>query len=642
VPDRAERRRAVALAASVFAVYAWGACRTVYVGDSGDLATAVAVLGIPHPSGYPLYVLLGKGWSFLFFFLPLPWALSLFSAACAAAACAVVYSIGRDQGLRWLPSAFSALLLAFGPSFWAEANVQRVYALNALFLALATRRAFAWRREGRFRDLVLAFFLCGLGASNHLYMAVFGVVLLLFALGTDRSLARRPRRLLACAGAAAAGLLPYLYLPLRARASPLLAWGNPETAAGLLQVVARGDFWRRRWVAGPGDVLTVAADYARSLAAETAWAGAGLALLAIVLSKRRRWPVLLPLMAMAGNLFAMALHGSRTDLFLWHRYDIPSYLMVAILAGWGCQALTERLPARAPLLVLLAPLLLFAAGWRANDRSRYRIAEDYSSIILRTVPPGSHVIASDDNILFVLMYLNLGEGRRPDVDLILEGVGGMRLPPLAFHPERDAVFVTHHPNWRVAGLVMPAVGLLFRPWREGRPPPAPLPVPEWLEGERDPAVPKDYLTRNLIGNFHYMRGVTFEPTDWRSARREFRLAAEAAPDNDVLFYNLGLILWRNGLPLDALAAFRRSEAINPREIPSLSNPRASDRIRQLEEETSRLAALETRLAASPGPAGLSAGSAAWHRALAALLDEAGEPVAARGHRLRAEEASAGR
>ena len=32
------------------------------------------------------------------------------------------------------------------------------------------------------------------------------------------------------------------------------------------------------------------------------------------------------------------------------------------------------------------------------------------------------------------MYLNLGEGLRPDVDLILEGVGGRSLPPLAFNP----------------------------------------------------------------------------------------------------------------------------------------------------------------------------------------------------------------
>ena len=64
----AESRRALFVAALPFAAYAWGACRTAYVGDSGDLLTAIAVLGIPHPSGYPLYVLLAKLWSVVFFF----------------------------------------------------------------------------------------------------------------------------------------------------------------------------------------------------------------------------------------------------------------------------------------------------------------------------------------------------------------------------------------------------------------------------------------------------------------------------------------------------------------------------------------------------------------------------------------------
>ena len=41
------------------------ACRTVFVGDSGELAAAVHTLGVAHPPGYPLYVLLGKLFSVL-------------------------------------------------------------------------------------------------------------------------------------------------------------------------------------------------------------------------------------------------------------------------------------------------------------------------------------------------------------------------------------------------------------------------------------------------------------------------------------------------------------------------------------------------------------------------------------------------
>jgi len=637
---RSDAARAVLLSLAVFAVYAWGACRTIYVGDSGDLGTAVAVLGIPHPSGYPIYVLAGRLWSRLLFFLPLPWSLSLFSAAAAAAASGVLFRIAREEGLARMPALFSALLFAFGPSLWGEANVQRVYAGNALFVAGATLFALRWRRTRETKPLVVAFFLCGLGASNHLFMAVFGVALAVFAVANDPGLLRRPARLATCVAAAAAGLLPYLYLPLRAREHPLLAWGDPRTLGAFAKVVLREDFWRRRWVESAADVGAVLLDFGRSLAAETAWIGLPLAAVAVVLARRRRWPVLLPLLVVVGNFVSMTSHGSRSDLFIWHRYDIPSYFMVALLAGWGVSALAEILPRRAAGLLLAAPAVLFVTGFAAFDRSRYRIAEDYSQIILSTLPPGSRLIASDDNILFVLMYLNLAEGRRPDVDLILEGVGGMPLAPLAFDPDQDPVFVTHHPNWNMPALDMAPVGLLFRVWRAGRTRPPPLPVPDRLEGELDPRIPKDYLTQNLIGNFHYMRGVTAEESDWPAARREFAIAARAAPDNDVLFYNLGLIYARNGLYDDALASFRRSAAINDREIPSLTRPRAADRVKEAEAERGRIESLERSLARHESLARLAPGSPDYERALAALLEERGERAAARGLHLRAVQAEA--
>ena len=149
------------------------------------------------------------------------------------------------------------------------------------------------------------------------------------------------------------------------------------------------------------------------------------------------------------------------------------------------------------------------------------------------------------------------------------------------------------------------------------------------------------LTQNLIGNFHYMRGVTFENRNWPAARREFTLAAAAAPNNDVLFYNLGLIFRRNGLLDESVAAFHRSAEINPREIASLSRPVAADRVRELEGEARRLSALETQLVAGGSLSGLSPSSSAYHRGLAGLADERGEAAAARGHRLRAEEGEAG-
>src|SRR5437773_4527895 len=123
-------REALVVGVAAFAVYALGASRTIYVGDSGELVTAVAVLGIPHPSGYPLYVLLGKLWTLAVPIGSIAFRMSLFSAFWAAAACGMLYRLSRETRLSVPASILSALLLAFAPTFWAEANVQRVYALN--------------------------------------------------------------------------------------------------------------------------------------------------------------------------------------------------------------------------------------------------------------------------------------------------------------------------------------------------------------------------------------------------------------------------------------------------------------------------------------------------------------------------------
>ncbi len=611
------------------AVYAAGACRTVYVGDSGDLLTAIAVLGIPHPSGYPLYVLLAKLWSLALFFLPLPWSVSLFSAACAAAACALLYRAARGSGVGVGASAGAAWLLAFSPSFWAEANIQRVYALNALFLALALLLALRWRRERRDRDLLAAAFVCGLGASNHLEMGVTGLAIGIFVVSTDPAMLKRWRLIGGCVLAGVAGLLPYVYLPLRARAHPLLDWGHPVTPRNFVSVVLRSDFWGRAWIRGPEDLVPILRDYGWSLLRESAWVGAGLALLAIVAARQRGWPVLLPLLVMLANASTMTLHGSRSDLFIWHRYYIPSYVALALMAAWGWQTLSERTRPRLAALALLPPLALGVTGWRDNDRSRYRIGEDYSRTLLSTLPPGSHLIASDDNILFILMYLNLGEGLRPDVDLILEGVGGANLPPLAFNPDVDPVFTTHYPNWRTAELENVPVGMAFRAWRAGRPWPPVSPVKDRLDGELDPRVPKDYLTQNLIGNFHQMLAMTWETRDWPRAARELAEAAKAAPENDVLFYNLGLIYRRNGLLEEALAAFRRSDEINPREIASITRPRAAERAREVEAEIVDRNRLMAELGRSGIRSSLAPGSPEWRQAMAALLEARGRPTWAR-------------
>ena len=50
----------IGLALVSFVAYLATLSPSVYLGDSGELSAAAFCLGVPHGSGYPLYVLLGK------------------------------------------------------------------------------------------------------------------------------------------------------------------------------------------------------------------------------------------------------------------------------------------------------------------------------------------------------------------------------------------------------------------------------------------------------------------------------------------------------------------------------------------------------------------------------------------------------
>jgi tetratricopeptide (TPR) repeat protein len=579
--DRSDLWIAFASFVALFAIYAAGACRTIYVGDSGELVTAVYVLGIPHPTGYPLYVLLGKLWTVLVPVGSIALRMSLFSAACAATACALLFVAARRCGGDRLAALAAALSLAFSPSFWGEANIQRVYALNAAFLAAALLVAGVWVRRRDRWSFAVTMFVAALGAANHTYMAIFAIAFALFVLRTRPRFAFAPRTIAVGAAAVMLGLLPYLYLPLASRADPPLDWGDPETLERFLDVVLRRGFWERAWVESPADFLRAAADYALGLARELTWAGLPLAVLGLLVADRRRVPILLLVVAAGANLAVMAMHGSRSDLFIWHRYYIPSYLIAALLLALGTTAVLARLPRRARPLVFVLPLSLLVAGWRQFDRSDYRIAEDFSATLLAGIPPGASLAATDDNILFVLLYLTMVEGRRPDVNLILQGVGGASLPPLRFDPRREPLFFTHHPNWDSPDLQIVPAGLAFRVWpRDAEAPQVVLP-PDALPGADDPQIPKDYLTRNLIGQYYFMLAFDNERRDWARAAYNLERAMRAAPDNDVLFYNAGLLYERNGHLTEALRAFERSAAINPRHIPGSRNALASAMVARL-------------------------------------------------------------
>ena len=209
--------------------------------DSPMLQAEVLVLGIGHPTGYPTYMML----THLFTYLPMgdpAYRVSLASAVYGVAAMLIVYLVGLRLGGRAVAAAAGALAFALCATFWSQAVIPEVYTLEALLVALVILVLLVWRDRRDERYLLIIAFLLGLSLTHHLTSLLLVPAVPAFVLLTDRRVFSRTRLLLKCLGLFPLGLLPLLYLPIRAMMHAPLNEADPSTPWRLFLLVTGGSF----------------------------------------------------------------------------------------------------------------------------------------------------------------------------------------------------------------------------------------------------------------------------------------------------------------------------------------------------------------------------------------------------------------
>jgi hypothetical protein len=141
----------------VLAVGLFAACLALYLrtmapsiatlfDDSLEFPLVSHRLGIAHPTGYPLYTLLGK----LFTLGPwrnVGWSVNLLSVVAGALTVVLVYLIGRKLVRRRWPPLLGAVALAVSPVFWSQSVIAEVYSLNSALVAALLWLALRWARQ---------------------------------------------------------------------------------------------------------------------------------------------------------------------------------------------------------------------------------------------------------------------------------------------------------------------------------------------------------------------------------------------------------------------------------------------------------------------------------------------------------------
>jgi hypothetical protein len=607
---------ALATAGSALVAYGLTLCRTVYFGDSAELSAAAARLGVAHPPGYPLYLLLARCLVVLVPGEP-ALAVNLLSALAAAATAGLAAWLAQALGARG-PVAFAAGILAAGSRLvWAQSVMAEVYTLHAALLIGVLVAFERYEARGDRRSLLLGSYLLGLGLAHHLTIVYAGAAAIVLVLPRWKA---GWRALPAAAAVAGLGLTLYAVLLVRSRFDPPLDWGNPETLARLRDHVSARPYQFLVGKLRTPDMIRRLSEILGLLARDLHPALFP-AVLAGLVVLRRRPAVLLAFVLVIGLFIIHAVAYGIPDI---QAHLVPAAALLAVLAalglGAGLELAAQRTAPNAhrPWLLWVAPALalgLLAAHRAESDRHTHRSAREFGENLLRSLPERSVLLAEGDNQVFLLAYLTAAEGARPDVTIVdrdgnlLDDFYGVRgesgrpfigdfqearvavekqaIPAwLAEHPPRP-VFTSGRTNLPdQIPVIQASSGLLMRlrPRGESPDPAAPgpadtladFPPDPWARVEttaiRQDQVRGDPLTREVGARYWVRRGeAAFERHDHVAMAAAFDSALAVAPESPDLASYLGAFHAQNEMLERAIPLLQQAVRQNPLSVRGWTN-----------------------------------------------------------------------
>jgi hypothetical protein len=203
--DRPPYLWAVITALVVFVIYLATLAPTTAFWDTSEYIAAAKVLGIPHPPGNPLFVILAHAWGILPLAASYAVRINLFAAATSAAATGLWFLVAE----RWLRTIVPHRWARYGAAFggvlvgatswtvWNQSTVnEKVYTLSLLSIALVMWLVVRWGDDepGTHRDrwLVLIAYVLALTSTNHMMGVLALPALAVYVLWTDWRTVLRP------------------------------------------------------------------------------------------------------------------------------------------------------------------------------------------------------------------------------------------------------------------------------------------------------------------------------------------------------------------------------------------------------------------------------------------------------------------
>lgn len=452
----------------VFIIYLITLAPSVVQIDSGELAAVQITLGIAHPTGYPLYTILG----YLFSLMPLPitkiYQMNLLAAIyCAAAVGLFVQTVrfvldnlekfnlkkstevkkpkkkGRKENdtavvrktdqkdipeiVKLFASVFGGLILAFSKTFWFQSTSVEVYSLHLLLICsiiFVLLKAYLQNEEQKNIRQNYWFMLAvvlALGFSNHMTtLLILPAIAYLFFSKFGFNKISINKLLLMIAIFLPVLIFIYLYLPIRAAQQPILNWGNPIDLERILRHISGKQY--QVWLFSSMEAAKKQLVYFfSSLTHEF-----NIALIPIIIGVLFTYSYYKKLFTFLMVLFASTvLYSINYDIVDIDSYFLLAHISLAFFSAFGIIKLHSvlKLSNHKNLFVIITSLILtliFASfNFKKVDQSNTQIFEDYTKSLMNSMQKKSIVLSYQwDFFVSASYYFQNVESLRKDVTVI--------------------------------------------------------------------------------------------------------------------------------------------------------------------------------------------------------------------------------
>ncbi|HEX9912823.1 MAG TPA: DUF2723 domain-containing protein [candidate division Zixibacteria bacterium] len=454
-------------------IYWRTACTTIFWWDSAEFVAAIATLGIPHPPSFPLYVLLGKAFSFLPVF-SLSLKLNLLSGIFSALSLAIFFllflkvtriflsELAKNEKLLIFSSTLLLLVAGLNYAFWIQGVRAEVYSLNGLLFILLFFCGVNYLYGSNFdqvpdgidlekirtyqknlRWLYLFFFVFGLGMGNHnvTLLSVFPAFIYLFICYDFHNFLKL-KNLAISFIFFILGCSVYLYLPLRAINSPVLNWGNPSNLGKTITAVLALKSVKQIGFALNYTLWERTKDAWGMISSQLTFLPFFFSLIGSLYLIRKNFKLFIFfLFLIIGNSLTIIVLPSEfistsTD---FQGYILPIIFSFAILFGFGILFILKYVYERVSqkkfspgfkkslvivftIFFLSISFLPFLTYYRLTDLSKDDLAYRYGMEVLSQAKKNSVLFIDNPNLYFILCALKYGEGYRNDVAVLDRGL----------------------------------------------------------------------------------------------------------------------------------------------------------------------------------------------------------------------------